>query len=140
MKKEEVPQDRAYLKEGKVRDLCYVVDEDGNYTTALSLGWSPKNDAIRNAWIDIEEKLREVTDRMKAGKTSPIEYYLVKNIMDTGMLAKYSGISKRKVKKHIKPEIFKTLPVQILTLYADVFKVSIEELKDPGPVNHHHKP
>ena len=33
MKLDEVPQDKAYLIEGKIRDLCYVVDKDGHYTS-----------------------------------------------------------------------------------------------------------
>ena len=55
MKLDEVPQDEAYLIEGKIRDLCYVVDKDGHYTRALSKGWTPKNEAMKLAWDQIYE-------------------------------------------------------------------------------------
>jgi hypothetical protein len=42
MKTNEVLQDKAYFEEGKIRDVCYAVDDNGNYTRVLSLGWEPK--------------------------------------------------------------------------------------------------
>ena len=38
MKKEDVPQDPSALV-GVTRDVCYVKDKDGKYTTDLSIGW-----------------------------------------------------------------------------------------------------
>ncbi len=38
MKFDEVPQDEAFLQEGKIRDLCYVVDKDGHYTQCPEQG------------------------------------------------------------------------------------------------------
>ena len=47
MKKAEVPQDNEGLLEGKLREVCYAVDESGNYVTVLSTGWTPKNAALK---------------------------------------------------------------------------------------------
>ena len=42
MKIDEVPQDKGYLIEGKISDLNYAVDKNGNYTSKQSKGWQPK--------------------------------------------------------------------------------------------------
>lgn len=133
MKKGEVPQDKVYMQKGKIRDLCYVVDDNGEYTTELSLGWDPKNDAITQAWSDINEKLEKVILRLIDGKTSPVEYYMVKNIMNTGMLSKYTGIRKWQIRRHFKPSVFAGLPDGILENYASTFKISVEQLRNPLP-------
>jgi len=59
MKIDEVPQDEAFMIRGKIRDLCYVVDKDGHYTSTLSMGWKPKNEAIKLAWEQIFEHVED---------------------------------------------------------------------------------
>ena len=59
MKIDEVPQDGAFMIKGKIRDLCYAVDKDGRYTSTLSMGWKPKNEAIQLAWDQVYEHLEE---------------------------------------------------------------------------------
>jgi hypothetical protein len=56
MKKEDVPQDPSALV-GVTRDVCYVKDKDGKYTTDLSIGWDVKKQALDNAWDDIKERV-----------------------------------------------------------------------------------
>ena len=48
MKKEEVPQDKSAL-EKVTRELMYVKNSDGKYTTDLSTGWDVKKEALDNA-------------------------------------------------------------------------------------------
>ena len=42
MKKSEVPQDKSNLESANFKELCYAVDENGEYTTAHTTGWDPK--------------------------------------------------------------------------------------------------
>ena len=42
MKTKDVPQDDANMLDGKLREPVYSIDEDGNYTTVLSVGWDTK--------------------------------------------------------------------------------------------------
>ena len=58
MKKEEVPQDKSAL-ENVTRELMYVKNKDGKYTTDLSTGWDVKKEALDNAWDDINERVKE---------------------------------------------------------------------------------
>lgn len=129
MKVKDVPQDDAgFFEPGKLRDVCYAVDEDGNYKQVLSMGWEPKNEAIKQAWEQINEKVEEIKEKVISGKASPIAYYMVKNMMSTGILAKYTGFSRLKVRRHLKPRIFKTLDETKLNIYAKVFNITLEDL------------
>jgi hypothetical protein len=128
MKIDEVPQDEAYLIEGKIRDLCYVVDKDGHYTKALSKGWKPKNEAIELAWNQIFEHAEEIRRQIFAGILSPIAFYMELNIMDTSILANYVGIPRRKVRKHLSMKGFRRLTPDQISRYADALNITPEEL------------
>lgn len=128
LKKKEVPQDESSLGKVNSKELCYAVDENGNYTTALSSGWDPKKIALDNALEDIEKRVEEARLKVLAGKTSPIEYYMELNKMDLPILASYMGFFKWTVKRHFKPGTFQKLSQKRLEKYADVFNISVEEL------------
>jgi ribosomal protein RSM22 (predicted rRNA methylase) len=129
MKVKEVPQDAKFLKNTVIRDVAYAIDDDGNYTPVISEGWEVKNDVLDMTWDDIGEKCAEIREKVVSGKLSPLAYHLEKNIMDIGLFARYAGQTKRKVKKHLNPEHFKKLDDRVLQQYADILRISIEELK-----------
>lgn len=128
MKKEEVPQDLGSL--GKItKEVCYATDASGKYTTELSQGWNVKTDALNVTWNDIEEKIQAAKDKVLRNEASPILFFMEKNVMNTGVLASYTGFFRWQVKRHLKPEAFKKLSVKKLTKYAEVFNVTVDELK-----------
>ncbi len=129
MKKNEVPQDDANMLEGKLREPCYAVDEKGNYMTVPSVGWEPKNVVMQQAWDHINEGIEKVLERVKSGSLSPLAYYMEKNQLDVKLMAKYVGLSRRKVRSHLKPNIFAKLKDNIYEKYAEVLKITVEELK-----------
>ena len=129
MKVQEVPQDSKFYTNTAVRDMSYAVDDDGNYTMVVSEGWEVKNDALDMTLDIVHEKCEEVRKQVLAGELSPLAYHLEKNIMEIGLLAKYTGISKRTIKKHLMPENFKELDDSILQQYAETLRITIEELK-----------
>jgi len=116
--------------EGRFEDVCYALDENGNYVAVLSKGWSPKNEAMLQAWDLIREKVDKIRQDVLSGKISPIAYYMEKNIMDIKLLADYVELPKRKVRKHLNPEKFAQLEDEILQRYAETFEISLEELKN----------
>jgi len=130
MKKAEVPQDNEGLLEGKLREVCYAVDESGNYTTVLSTGWTPKNAALKQAWEVVNEKIEEVKSKVLEGKLSPVAYFMEKNIMDMKLLSEYTGISKWRIKMHLKPKKFSRLDDKILAQYASAFETTVSSLKN----------
>jgi len=130
MKFDEVPQDEAFLKEGKIRDVCYVVDKEGHYVRALSKGWTPKNEAIRLAWHEIHEHAEETRLKVMAGKLSPIALYMELNIMDLPLLANFMELPKWRVRRHLRMKGFKRLTNEMLSKYAEAMNITVAELVD----------
>jgi len=52
-----------------------------------------------------------------------------KNVMNIGILSSYTGFFKWQIKRHLKPAVFNNLSIKKLTRYAEVFNVSVDELK-----------
>ncbi len=129
MKKSEVPQDSSSLESANIREMYYAVDENGDYTTELSTGWDPKKIALDNAIQDIKERTEAAKQKVLKKETSPIEYYMELNKMDVGILASYVGMWTWRVKRHFKPSVFKKLSAKTYQKYADIFDITVEQLK-----------
>ena len=128
MKKEDLPQDKSAL--GRVtRELCYVKNEEGKYTTDLSSGWEVKIDALDNAWDDIKQRVEEARIAVKNNEKSPIYYFMELKLMDFQVLSGYTGFWKMTIKRHLKPNVFQSLSDKKLKTYAKAFDISVEELK-----------
>lgn len=129
----EVPQDPKNFKGAEsIKKLLYATDKDGKYTGINSAGWDAENFALKQAWDDVEETLTETETKIKAGELSPIPYFMQKCLMDIALLAKYMGKWKWQVKRHFKPAAFNNLNETTLQQYADVFNITVEELKNFG--------
>ncbi len=129
MKKENIPQDDAKLLEGKTRDLCYAVDENGNYTTGLSTGWDPKNAALQHSLDYFNERADKILEKVRAGKLSLLAYQMERRYMDVSLMADYMELTKRQVKRHMKPKYFDALDEETVARYADILRIDLEELK-----------
>ena len=129
MKTEDVPQDLLYFKDNIVRDVMYAVDENGHYTTVISDGWSVKNEALGVVWDDIREECEKIRVRVLAKEVSPLAYHLKKSLLDVGLLSAYSGVPKRKIRKHLKYDEFMKLDENTMRIYADAMRITVEELK-----------
>lgn len=128
MNKENVPQDLGAL--GKLTtEVCYVTDENGNYVTQLSNGWQIKTEALDVAWHDIEEKVNAAKKKVENNEASPILFFMELRVMDLSILSAYTGFWKWTIKRHMKPDVFKKLSHDKLKRYADVFDISVEQLK-----------
>lgn len=130
MKKSEVPQDRSSISDMNQKELCYAVDENGNYTTALSAGWEPKTIALDNALEEIKERTEAARQEVINGTASPVLYFMELNKMDVGILAGYVGMWQWRVKRHFKPGVFKKLQTKVLAKYAEAFDITVDELKN----------
>lgn len=133
MQKNDVPQDNSSLKSKNFKELCYAVNEDGEYVTAKSSGWDPKTIALNNAIEDINERVAAAKAKVLLNEVSPLVYYMELHKMDLGILASYVSMWKWRVKRHFKPNVFQKLSLKTLQKYADTFDVSIDQLKN---INH----
>lgn len=130
MKEADVPQDLNYYKGTLVRDLNYAVDEHGQYKAVFSDGWEAKDAALDAAWDDVREQCEEVLAQIRCGKASPLAYHAKKNLMTVELLSDYTGIAKRKIRKHMEPKNFSQLDDDTLALYADALRITPEELRN----------
>src|SRR3954470_5838876 len=129
MKKEDVPQDVSAL--GKItKEVCYATDSEGKYTTELSKGWDVKITALDKAWEDIDVRITNAKQKVLNGEASPLLFFMEKGIMDISLLADYTGFWQWQIKRHLKPDVFKKLSDKKLQRYAEVFNVSVNDLKN----------
>jgi hypothetical protein len=128
MKKEEVPQDLSSL--GKLsKEVCYATDSSGNYGTELSQGWDVKIAALDKAWEDIRDRVQAAREKVLNNEASPLLVFMERGLMDIGIVAAYTGFWKWQIKKHLRPGPFKKLSDKKLQRYAEIFNVSVEDLK-----------
>lgn len=127
MKKKDVPQDEG-LMDGRFEDVCYALDENGNYVPVLSSGWEPKNEAMKQAWEVIHEHVEEARRKVLEGQYSPIYFFMEKNMMDVKLLAEYVELPRRRVRRHLSPKGFADLSREHLEKYAEVFDITAEQL------------
>ena len=128
MKIEDVPQDLKYFKDVVIRDQEYAVDDQGRYQMVESDGWTPKNEALEITLDAIDEECEEILERIRIGKTSPLEYHAAKNLMSVELLSTYSGFSKRTIRKHFNPRVFANLDKDVLSKYAEVLRITVDDL------------
>ena len=129
MKKDDIPQDPSVL-DNFTRDVCYAVDESGKYVTELSRGWEVKAAALDITWKDIEKKVATAKELVLKGEVSPIAYYIELRVMDMSIVSAYTGFWQWTIKRHLKPAVFKKLSDTTLQKYANLFEVSVDQLKN----------
>ena len=104
--------------------VMYVEKTDGAYDSIETGSYM-----IETHFDDFLEKRnhlrRNYSDKLKKGEISPIEYYRVLINISIGDLASRIGLSSRKVKKHLQSDHFKSIKLNILKRYADVFRIPI---------------
>ncbi len=111
-----------------VKTVSYSVNTHGEYELVPGLGWQPVNIVNRQAWQEIEKNIASSMEKVASGKVSCLHYYMTVNQMDIGLLAKYTDQSRLRVRLHLIPSIFRRLHADTLKKYAELFKVTPQEL------------
>jgi len=132
MKVSEVPQERGIMPED-FHEVCYAVDEGGNYVLAESAGWEPKNVANSQAWEIIQAEVADALGNVHTGQRSPLAFHMAINQMNISLLSKYVRMNRWRVNRHLKQDVFKRLKPNILKQYADVFGITVEQLLKVPP-------
>jgi hypothetical protein len=128
MKKKDIPQDPGALDK-LTKEVCYAVDESGNYITELSRGWEVKATALGVTWQDIEIRVAAARQKVLNKEASPILFFMEFRLMDIGIVSAYTGFWKWRIKQHLKLAVFQKLPDKKLQRYAEAFNISVEDLK-----------
>ena len=127
MRKENVPQDNGMA--GPLREVVYAVGEDGTYEAVPSYGWAPKTVALCQAWELILQELIAIESRVAAGELSPLAWHMTRHQMQPPLLAKYVGINRWRIQRHMKAGPFRRLKPDILARYAEALGIAVEELQ-----------
>lgn len=132
MKQSDIPQDPSPLDKF-TKEVCYAVDDKGQYTTGLSRGWQVKADALGITWEEAQQRTANAREKVKSGEASPILFYMELNMMDLPIVAAYTGFWQWTIKRHLKPSVFKDLSDSKLQKYAEAFSITVDELKNFSP-------
>jgi hypothetical protein len=128
MKKQEIPHDLGAL--GKItKEVCYAVDDNGQYSAELSEGWEVKSEALEVAWDDVTHRINQARQSVLDERASPLLFFMERKLMDVPIVAAYTGFWKWRVKRHLKPSVFKKLSDRTLQRYAEVFECSVADIK-----------
>ena len=122
MKAKDVPQDPSFYR-GGVR-ACYAVGEDGRYVVATSRGFEAETVATALAMEELAERREAVRLRVVAGELSPLAWHLEARMMTVPLLASHVRMARWRVRRHLRPEIFRRLPDRILERYAAALGVT----------------
>lgn len=123
----EIPQDDSKIFKGQ-RKVIYAT-QNGNYQTATSNGWDTETFATEQAVEELEQLANEALEAVKRGEKSPLFYLMYCNRFDLVSLAQATGFWQWQIKRHFKPNVFAKLSDKVLARYAEVFGVSMEEIK-----------
>jgi len=91
--------------------------------------WEKKLDACEIVMNNQIQELETILQQIKEGKLSPLAYHSQVNLFNLNLLSSYTGISKYRIKKHLKPSYFNQLNEETLKKYATLFEITVEELK-----------
>jgi hypothetical protein len=84
---------------------------------------------MKLAWENQYLSAKLNREKVLAGELSPIAFYMVINLMDVDILASYMGISRWRVKRHLKMRVFRKMKDDIIARYADIMGISPDQLK-----------
>ncbi|MGA3012761.1 MAG: hypothetical protein ABSD71_01875 [Bacteroidales bacterium] len=129
MEKEANPvyKNKAY---GQFRELFYSYGPDGKFEKNVGFHGESTRVTLQQAWDLFNDRIEEARQKVKAGIASPILYYMEKTLVTPMDLSMHTGIMVWRVKRHLKPKVFKRLNEKTLKKYADVFNTTLEQLKN----------
>ncbi|KJS30804.1 MAG: hypothetical protein VR64_14230 [Desulfatitalea sp. BRH_c12] len=130
MKIDDVPQDQIRTFKGYGTKAVYAVDAKGRYTKTATNGWEVEEVVLRDVLADFEVLAAQAKQRVLQGKSSPIEFFVYKRLMDIPALAQAMGIARWRVRRHLNPKVFRKLNDRMLQRYADLFRIQLAALKN----------
>ncbi len=111
-----------------LKTVSYVANAQGNQKLVSGSIWQPVNIVNHQAWQEIEKHIEQSKEKIRRGQVSCLHYYMTANQMNTTLLAQYTCQSRWAVFLHIKPFFFKRLGHKTIEKYAEVFKVTPDDL------------
>ena len=115
--------------ENKMQEMILFAEKDDETYDAIKSGSYVVEHFLSDFYLKKENLEKALREELKKGIISPVFYYMLLQDMGPGDLAKRVGISKRKLRKHFRPDIFAKLGDAMLQKYAIVFGVDVAKMK-----------
>ena len=128
MELNEIPQQESKIFQGQ-KKVVYATN-NGLYQSATSNGWETEEYATEQAVQELNQLAEQALKDVNAGLKSPLFYYMYLYRFDLISLSQATGIWQWRIKRHFKPTIFANLSEKTLAKYAEVFQLSISQLKN----------
>jgi hypothetical protein len=128
MKSRNVPQDQDPSYEGATK-LCYALDDDNHFVTVATNGWQVEATVKGLAWEAIHRDLENTRRQVQAGTASSLTYFMKLRLMDPTLLAQNIGISKFRLRWHLRPRVFPKLSAAWIAKYAACLEIPGDVLK-----------
>lgn len=122
-----IPQEDNSTLNGQ-KKVMYAKDDSGEFKR-VNYGSSVEEFATLTAVNEYKILENECLEEIKQNISSPIKYFMYKNRMDLPTLCSGIGMFSFRVKRHLQMKHFLKLNDKILQKYAELFEISLEDLK-----------
>lgn len=127
MKIDEVPQDNNRTL-GGYRKAMYARDESGRMVITPSNGWEVEEIVTTQAIDTLQAQADAARQRILAGQSAPLEYWIYARRMDIEMLAQVTGLWRWRIRRHLRPAVFARLSPALLARYADALGLTPDQI------------
>ncbi|MCU1717881.1 hypothetical protein [Pseudomonas sp. 5P_3.1_Bac2] len=127
MKLDDVPQDSSTVYGGHSK-LLYAVDAEGHYQGAQSAGWEPETYSTQLAVAELQEQEAEAHAAWQRGELSALGFLMYRYRLDEPALAQVTGLWRWRVRRHLRPHIYRKLSAAVLSRYAEAFGLPLADL------------
>lgn len=129
MNEQDVPQEGNRTLDGH-RKAVYARGADGRLRLVASAGWEVEEIVTRQAVEDLERLAADALARCRAGLASPLEVHMHRARMDVPLLAQATGFWQWRVRRHLRPEVFRRLSPALLARYAEALGMTADRLQE----------
>lgn len=110
------------------RIITYRPDDQGRVRPRQDDGFEESLLVHEEAWKVIHRDARQAWEEVRGGRQSPLYFHMVANLMLPEDLAQYTGLWTWRVRRHLRPEVFRRLPRRLLERYAEALRTTVEEI------------
>ena len=123
----DVPQEGNVTLDGHSKGV-YARDAEGHLGLVASRGWEAEEIVTRQAVEMFDALAASAREQARAGQTSPLEYHMYRARMDIPILAQVSGLWRWRVRRHLRPEVFRKLSPMLRARYAQALGLTPAQL------------
>lgn len=114
---------------GSHRKALYAKNAEGQMVIVASRGSEVDETVTLQAVDRMNALAAEAKQRVLAGQSAPLEYWMCACRMDVALLSQVTGIWQWRIRRHFQPQRFARLPERLLARYAEALGLDIKQLK-----------